>query len=126
MQKYDIPAAPVVFEVSLAAAAVRTLVKATPPSRFQAVRRDLALLVDESTEAGAVLAALQAVPSPLLHSVSVFDVYRGKGVEEGKKSIAFKVLLQDTAKTLTDEEVEQVVVALLDSAAQRTGATLRL
>lgn len=126
VQKYDIPAAPVVFEVSLAAAAVRTLVKATPPSRFQAVRRDLALLVDESTEAGAVLAALQAVPSPLLHSVSVFDVYRGKGVEEGKKSIAFKVLLQDTAKTLTDEEVEQVVVALLDSAAQRTGATLRL
>ena len=94
-------------------------------SRFQPVRRDLALVMDESVEAGSLLAAFQALALPGVTGIGLFDVYRGKGLEEGKKSLAFKVLMQDTAKTLTDAEVDAAVQAIIDCAALQ-GASLRL
>ncbi|PXX80300.1 phenylalanine--tRNA ligase subunit beta [Rivihabitans pingtungensis] len=125
VQKYDLPAAPVLFELDFAALLARQPVAAQPVSRLQPVRRDFAFVVDESVEAGALLAAFEALNLPAVTGIGLFDVYRGKGLEEGKKSLAFKVLMQDTAKTLTDADVEPVVQAVVACAAQH-GAHLRL
>ncbi len=126
VQKYDLPAAPLLFELALDTLLNRPAVVVQPVSKFQAVRRDLALLVDESVEAASLQASLCKAASALVTEIALFDVYRGKGVEEGKKSLAFKVLMQDTSRTLTDEEVESVIQALVAAADQDHNAKLRL
>ncbi|WP_054287049.1 phenylalanine--tRNA ligase subunit beta [Gulbenkiania mobilis] len=125
VQAYDLPSAPVLFELDLQPVEACIPVKARPVSRFQGVRRDLALVVDESLPVQTVLVALQQAASPLVTEVAVFDVYRGKGVEEGKKSLAFRVQMQEMTRTLTDDEVEAEVKRLLDAAALKAGAVLR-
>ncbi|SMF41801.1 phenylalanine--tRNA ligase subunit beta [Pseudogulbenkiania subflava] len=126
VQQYDLPSAPVVFELEYAVVEAQRHVKAAPVSKFQPVRRDLALVVDEQVEVGAMLASFRQVAAEIVSEVALFDVYRGKGVPEGKKSLAFRVLLQDQAKTLTDAEVEVVVSSLLEAVSTNHGATLRL
>jgi len=81
--------------------------------------------VDEAVAVQALLDAMQQAIVPCVMEVALFDVYRGKGVEQGKKSLAFRVLLQDTQKTLTDSEIEHSV-ALLVEAMQQHGAQLRM
>jgi len=124
VQSYDLPSAPVLFELDFEAVLSAKLVKAQSVSKFQAARRDLALVVDEAASYGELLAALRAAAPAIVTEIGLFDVYRGKGVEEGKKSLAFRVLLQDAAKTLTDEDVEPAIAALL-AAATAQGAVLR-
>jgi len=126
VQGYDLPSAPVLFEVDLAALTQIDRIHARAVSKFQPVRRDLALLVDESVEADAILDTFARASSAIVAKVALFDVYRGAGVASGKKSLAFSVLLQDAAKTLTDEEVEQTVGAMLAAVATSHGAELRL
>ena len=126
VQQYDLPSAPIVFELEYAVVEAQHCVKATPVSKFQPVRRDLALVVDEQVEVGAMLTSFRQAAAEIVSEVALFDVYRGKGVPEGKKSLAFRILLQDQAKTLTDAEVEEVVSALLEAVSASHGATLRL
>ena len=68
---------------------------------------------------------MQAEKAPNVVELALFDLYRGKGVEQGKKSLAFRVLLQDTQKTLTDAEIELSIARLL-AVLQRQGAQLRI
>jgi len=89
------------------------------------VRRDLAVLVDEAVAAQTLLDAMQQVAAPYAQEIALFDVYRGKGLEQGKKSLAFRVLLQDTQKTLTDSEIETSIALLVDKL-QQHGAQLRV
>ncbi|XZG69782.1 phenylalanine--tRNA ligase subunit beta [Chitinibacteraceae bacterium HSL-7] len=124
VQRYELVHAPVVFELDVAALTRVAKVAAQPVSKQQLVRRDLALVTDEAVEAGTLLAAFAAAKPAIVTQVALFDVYRGKGVEEGKKSLAFKVLMQDTAKTLTDEEVDTAVAKLV-RVAEANGASLR-
>ena len=123
-QSYELGSSPVVFELDVAALLAVKPVRAEAVSKQQAVRRDLALLADESLSLGELQAAFVAAQQPLVKAVELFDIYRGKGVPEGRKSLAFKVLMQDTHKTLTDEEVDATVAALIAAAAVH-GATLR-
>ncbi|WP_440029026.1 phenylalanine--tRNA ligase subunit beta [Chromobacterium amazonense] len=125
VQAYDLPSAPVLFELNLAIVTARSRIKAQPVSKFQPVRRDLALLVDEQVSAAALLAAFQAKRADIVTEIALFDVYRGKGVAEGKKSLAFSVLMQDNSRTLTDEDVEPAMQALLQAALE-LGAQLRV
>jgi phenylalanyl-tRNA synthetase beta chain len=85
----------------------------------------LAVLVDDGVNVQALLDTMLAEKAPNVVEVALFDVYRGKGVEQGKKSLAFRVLLQDTQKTLTDNEIEENVARLV-AALQRNGAQLRV
>ena len=94
-------------------------------SRLPPVRRDLAALFDESIPYQDVIEALRHAASPIVSEVRLFDVYRGKDLEKGKKSLAFRVLLQDTRKTLTDAEIESAVSELRDVLRQRFDAKLR-
>jgi len=105
-QQYDITLACVWFEVDLDVLTQTTLPRMSGITKFLPVRRDLAVLVDDTVSTDSLLSAMQDASVPYVLEVGIFDVYRGKGLEQGKKSLAFRVLLQDTQKTLTDYEVE--------------------
>ncbi|HXU94690.1 MAG TPA: phenylalanine--tRNA ligase subunit beta [Gallionella sp.] len=124
-QQYDMPQPAVWFEVELDAAIQAQVPRMSEIPKFLPVRRDLAVLVDEKVEAQSLLDAMTQAAAPFVSDVALFDVYRGKGVEQGKKSLAFRVLLQDTQKTLTDSEIEPSIALLVD-AMQQHGAQLRM
>lgn len=94
-------------------------------SKFPLVRRDLALLVKEEVNAGEIIGAIETCNETLLQEAVIFDVYRGKGVDEGFKSVALSLVLQNQAQTLTDEEVESAVSKFLTALNEKTGAKLR-
>jgi phenylalanyl-tRNA synthetase beta chain len=124
-QQYDLPQAVVWFEIELAALTQDSVPKLVEISRFPPVRRDVAVLVDENVTVQSLLDAMQAEKAPNVVELALFDVYRGKGMEQSKKSLAFRVLLQDTQKTLTENEIEENVARLV-AALQRQGAQLRV
>ena len=124
-QQYDLPQAVVWFEVELAALTQIDVPRLADISRFPPVRRDVAVLVDENVTVQSLLEAMWAAKAPKVVELALFDVYRGKGVEQGKKSLAFRVLLQDTQKTLTDNEIEENTSCLV-AALQGQGAQLRV
>ena len=124
LQKYDLPQAPLVFEVDMDAVLQRDKTRYQPVSKFQAVRRDLAFVLPENVSYTELESSLKTVSSPLVQEITLFDVYRGTGLPEGMKSMAVKVLLQDMENTLTDEAVEPVMAKLVDAAAA-VGAQLR-
>ena len=97
----------------------------TPIPVFPASERDLALVMGEDTEAGGVCELIKKNGGKALVSVSVFDVYRGKGVEEGKKSVAFRLLFRLPDKTLSDEEVDKAVAKILKRLSEDAGIELR-
>jgi phenylalanyl-tRNA synthetase beta chain len=114
-----------VFELELAASFKAQVPEYTEISRLPVVRRDLALVIDEAVQFNAIEAAVRAAAPSLLKELSVFDVYRGPGVEKGKKSIALGLSLQDTSHTLTDVEIETVITRIVEQLAQRLDARLR-
>ena len=123
-QKYDLPLAPILFELDLSAVLAQARITYQPVSKFQPVRRDLAFIIPEQTTAEELINALSAVKHPAIQEISVFDVYRGKGMAENTKSLAVKIILQSTEQTLIDEEVEEIMTKLIDTAAT-IGAQLR-
>ncbi len=94
-------------------------------SALQPVSRDFAFIVDENVEADAILRAVRGGDKKYVSNAGVFDVYAGKGVEDGKKSVAVSVTLQPVDQTLTDAELDAVSRRIVDNVASRTGATLR-
>ena len=124
-QQYGLPLSAVWFEIEQAPLVQAGLPKVVEVSRFPLVRRDIAVLVDEDVTVKSLLEAMQAENAPNVVELALFDLYRGKGVAEGKKSLAFRVLLQDTQKTLTDIEVEQSILRVV-AVLQQHGAQLRV
>jgi phenylalanyl-tRNA synthetase beta chain len=94
-------------------------------SSFQPVERDFAFLVDTAVEAEKLVRAARNADKVLIAAARVFDVYAGKGVPDGKKSLAVSVTLQPTERTLTDAEIEAVCDKIVAAVAKATGATLR-
>jgi phenylalanyl-tRNA synthetase beta chain len=124
-QKYDLRAAAVLFELELEQAAAASVPAYNEISRFPPVRRDLAVVVDEGVGYEAMLTALRNQRPAIVTEIGLFDVYRGGGLPKGKKSLAFRVLLQDTHKTLTDAEVDSAVGRLIQVLQQQFDARLR-
>jgi phenylalanyl-tRNA synthetase beta chain len=94
-------------------------------SPFQPVERDFAFVVDRAVKAADILRATQSVDRKLIANVTVFDVYEGKGIEPGKKSVAIAVTLQPREKTMTDEEIEAIAGRIVAEVGKRTGGVLR-
>jgi phenylalanyl-tRNA synthetase beta chain len=94
-------------------------------SPFQPVERDFAFVVDRAVKAADILRATQSVDRKLIANVTVFDVYEGKGIEPGKKSVAIAVTLQPREKTMTDEEIEAIAGRIVAEVGKRTGGILR-
>ncbi|MGV7218299.1 phenylalanine--tRNA ligase subunit beta [Bradyrhizobium sp. UFLA05-112] len=94
-------------------------------SAFQPVSRDFAFIVDRSVKAADIVRTAQGVDKKLITAVNVFDVYEGKGIDDGKKSIAIAVTIQPREKTLTDQEIEAVAAKIVAEVTKKTGGTLR-
>ena len=94
-------------------------------SRFPEVRRDLALLVDRSVAAEAVLGASREAAGEHLRNLTLFDVYQGKGIDPQRKSLALGLTFQHSSRTLTEDEVNTTVDAVVGVLKERLAATLR-
>lgn len=129
-QELDLPHAPVLFEVAMDALECKPVPRFEDVSRFPPVVRDLALVVDEAVPArrllDAVAAAVASAPSgKLVKDVRIFDEYRGKGLENKEKSLAIRLWMQDTARTLNDSEVSSLISEIVEAAGRDVGARLR-
>jgi phenylalanyl-tRNA synthetase beta chain len=129
-EAFDIKGPAAAFEVFLdAIPEPKTKAKsrgAFAPSSFPAVERDFAFVVDSKVTAEDVVKAARKSERQLIERVDVFDLYEGKGVPEGKKSIAITVRLQSSEKTLTDEEISGVADRVIAAITKATGGSLRL
>jgi phenylalanyl-tRNA synthetase beta chain len=94
-------------------------------SAFQPVSRDFAFIVDRAVKAGELVRAAQGVDKKLITDVTVFDVYEGKGIDPGKKSLAIAVTMQPREKTMTDQEIDAVAAKIVAEITKKTGGVLR-
>jgi phenylalanyl-tRNA synthetase beta chain len=94
-------------------------------SAFQPVSRDFAFIVDRTVKAGDIVRAAHGADKKLITAVTVFDVYEGKGIDDGKKSIAISVTMQPREKTMTDQEIEVVAAKIVAEVNKKTGGVLR-
>jgi phenylalanyl-tRNA synthetase beta chain len=115
----------VVFEVTCASLEQGQLPSYRDISRFPAIRRDLAITVNESVSAARLLDCARHAAGKLLVDLELFDEYRGKGIDSGRKSIALSLTLQDSSRTLMDEEVEELLKRVLGQLQSELGAILR-
>ena len=125
IQKYDLPQAAIVFEIDFAAATEVNVPAYVEVSKFPPVIRDLAIVVDQSLALQTLLDALKGQFPALVQDVQLFDVYTGKGVPENKKSLAFRIVMQDTQRTLQDTEVDLAMQQLVSCLEQAFAAQLR-
>jgi phenylalanyl-tRNA synthetase beta chain len=130
LQKYDLPQAPVLFEVDALALSARVVPSYTEISKFPGATRDLALVVKADVPAQSVIDTFQAAASAhplgkIVQAIVLFDEYRGKGLEADEKSLAFRFGLQDTQSTLQDDVVEAVMAAVAEAAREKHSAKLR-
>jgi len=124
-RKLDLNGRTVVFEMLWDKVADRVLPDAKEISRFPANRRDIAVVVAENVPADDILAECKKVGANQVVGVNLFDVYRGKGVAEGYKSLAISLVLQDSARTLDEEEIAATVAKCVEALKQRFQASLR-
>lgn len=113
------------FELNLAAIARRGVSRAETASRFPSVRRDLALLVPEALPWQALADTVHQAAGVLLRELRLFDVYRGKGVEPGFKSLAIGLILQEESRTLTDSDVDASMAAVISALGREHDVKIR-
>ena len=97
----------------------------TPLPKFPNLTRDIAVVCDEAVTVGALQAAIRKGAKGLLKEAVLFDIYRGKGVDEGKKSVAFNLVLRADDRSLTAEEADEDVKSILETLKNELGAVLR-
>ena len=114
-----------VFELDAMATLASSAPRATPVSRFPAIRRDIAVVVAESVSASQLADAIKATNNTLIRSVRIFDIYTGPGIEAGRKSVALSLILQETSRTLTDEDADAAMAVAVQKLQQDFGAELR-
>jgi len=94
-------------------------------SKFPSVRRDMALLVEEKITAAEIINVIQSCQDDYIKDVQIFDIYRGEGVEEGYKSVALSLILQDSTQTLTDSVIDAIFNKVLEALSKNINAKLR-
>ena len=130
VQELELGSAPILAELVLDALTTASVPVAGPVSRFPPVIRDLAVVLSDHVTAGATLAeirsALASEPAGgLVKNVELFDEYRGKGLENKEKSLAFRFWMQDTERTLSDAEVAELLTRVVERLQRELGARLR-
>ncbi len=125
LARFELSSAPIVFELDVAPLQQLPVISHVAVSKQPLVRRDMALVVANSVNSDALTRSLREQAPPYVRSVEVFDVYRGAGLPEGAKSVAIRVLMQDTERTLADAEIEGACQQMINAAKQQHGATLR-
>ena len=125
VRELGFPSAPMLFELVVEPALAVEYPPFEEVSRFPQVRRDLAVVLPEEVPFSALRDGVTSSASSLLRQCSVFDVYRGIGVETGRKSVALGLIFQDKNSTLTEEVVEREMVAIRGALIDRLGASFR-
>lgn len=121
----DLPDGVFVFEVALDSLLEAKVPAFTPLSKFPAVRRDLALLVERGLAVNELLGAIKDTAGEYLYDVKVFDLYMGKGIDPHRKSVALGLTFQHPSRTLNDEEINGFVEDVVNHVTEIYGATLR-
>ena len=116
---------PILFELMVEEINQAQLPRFREASKFPAIRRDLAIVVDEAISCAAVQRGIREAAGELLGEVRLFDLYKGKGIDSGKKSLALGLTLQDSSRTLTDGDVDLVMERVMTRLRDDFGATLR-
>ena len=98
---------------------------ATTISKYPTIRRDIAVVVDNETSAADLIRAVESSCPDLVREVTVFDVYRGPGIEAGRKSVALGLILQETSRTLTDDDADKAMNAVFKKLEENFAAVLR-
>jgi phenylalanyl-tRNA synthetase beta chain len=125
LQRYELPQPAVIFELEAALLLEVPLPTPHVPSRFPPVVRDIALVFGDDTPVQAVFDAIEAEKPPIVQSVRLFSVYRGPGLPSGRKSLAFRVVMQHTERTLTDAEADAARDAVVSVLGRKFSASLR-
>jgi phenylalanyl-tRNA synthetase beta chain len=112
MRELDFTYAPIVFEIDYVRAFRAKLAQFREVSRFPRIRRDISFTVPQGIAFRVISERVSVAAANLLQELRVFDVYQGKGVESGRKSVALGLILQDLNRTLTDEDADRVVEAV--------------
>lgn len=113
------------FELRLAAITEAQLPRFQELSRYPAIRRDIAIIVDEAVSSQVVREYIAGAAGTLLQNLQLFDVYRGKGIEPGRKSLALGLTWQDVSRTLTDQDIDALMERVLGNLQSELGAKLR-
>jgi phenylalanyl-tRNA synthetase beta chain len=121
----NLPSSAFLFELEIDSAFQSKALKFKDISKYPSVRRDLAIVIDESVPLAVLQENVTVSASGLLSELRVFDVYRGPGVESGRKSIALGLILQDSSRTLTDVDADAVVTAVIARLRDELSATIR-
>jgi len=124
-KKYDLPNPPILFELMLDSLLPVSLAQSKELSKFPPVRRDIAITVDNQIPVQSILSSLHEQKPSIVAEIALFDVYRDNALGKQKKSLAFKVILQDSEKTLTDDDTDEAISSLLRVLESRFNAALR-
>jgi len=114
-----------IFELLLSEVLVQKIPEASDISRFPANRRDLAIVVKEDVDAKKVIQLIEKVGGNYLIDLNLFDVYQGQGIEDGYKSLAIALVLQDTSKTLEEKDITDVIDRVVETLKSELNASLR-
>ena len=121
----DFTYAPVLFELDVEAALAIGRITYREISRFPQVRRDLAVVIDEAVTLSSLTERVTLAASRLLRDLRVFDLYRGPGLEPGRKSVALGLIFQDISRTLTDDDVERLMASVVADLRENLNARIR-
>jgi phenylalanyl-tRNA synthetase beta chain len=128
-QGYELPAAPIVFELELPAVLARDVPLFTPIQKHQSVFRDIAVIARESVTHESLTQAIHSAPTSLVRSAQLFDIYKPSAptgdMAAGERSMAVRLELLDDENTLTDERIDAAVAQVLDTLSSRLGVRLR-
>jgi len=124
-KSYDLKRAVYLFELDAAKTLASSAPAAAPISKFPAIRRDIAVIVDEKISADELVKAVAQSSQELIRGVRIFDVYTGAGIEAGRKSVAIGLILQETSRTLTDDDADRVMAAAVKKLEDKFAAVLR-
>jgi phenylalanyl-tRNA synthetase beta chain len=124
-KKTELGRSALVFELDAEKAFAASVPIAKSVSKFPIIRRDIAVVVNNEITIAALVGAVEAAAPELVTSVRVFDIYRGPGVEAGRKSVALGLILQETSRTLTDDDADTAMAAVLRKLEQEFAAVLR-
>jgi phenylalanyl-tRNA synthetase beta chain len=125
VQALDFTVAPILFEVEYLPALAANMPRFEEISRFPRVRRDLAVVVDEKVSLRQLHERVTFAASSLLRDIRVFDVFRGPGIESGRKSVALGLIFQDNSRTLADEDADRLLAAIRADLSATLGAGFR-
>jgi len=125
IKKQDLSSDVYVFELDLETLQQGRIPRFKPLSRFPSIRRDIAIVVDEAITSEQVCDTIRKTIPEQLKEIRLFDVYRGKGVDSGRKSFALGLILQESSRTLVDQEADAAVEWVLVQLAKELGASLR-